>query len=350
MELNKDSRDRIFSAADALYEQAGRADFPTVDAVRKAAKVNMGDASSGMKEWRRAQTAQAAPLAVQVPESVQQASSAALVALWTAAQDQANESLKAAQAGWDSERTEANTLNQQMAEAFELQVAELDAARREVAELKSQVSALSEDRTQLSSELASAKVLTDRADARTIEIEKRAGELRTELDAAHRAAEVTHDELATARGQIEVLQSQAEELRAKLATAIAGVETAKQTLQDERKLAGEALKRVQEQADQAVAARDQERVKASEAREEAARALQDERKLADETLKRVQEQADKAGAARDQERARASEAREEAAKRSGQIEAMTAQIAELMGVIAAQPKDGAKVPDKPKKS
>ena len=56
MELTKDTRDRIFAAADSLYEQAGRAAFPTVDAVRKTAKVNMNDASAGMKEWRRAQT------------------------------------------------------------------------------------------------------------------------------------------------------------------------------------------------------------------------------------------------------------------------------------------------------
>ena len=104
MELAKDTRDRIFAAADSLYEQAGRAAFPTVDAVRKVARVNMNDASAGMKEWRRAQTAQAAPVAVQVPEAVQQASSAALASLWKEAQELANESLRAAQAGWDAER------------------------------------------------------------------------------------------------------------------------------------------------------------------------------------------------------------------------------------------------------
>ena len=55
MELTKETRDRIYAAADALFEQNGRDAFPTVDAVRKAARVNMNDASSGMKEWRRAQ-------------------------------------------------------------------------------------------------------------------------------------------------------------------------------------------------------------------------------------------------------------------------------------------------------
>ncbi len=78
MELNKDIRDRILTAADALYQQAGRASFPTVDSVRKVAKVNMNDAASTMKEWRRAQTAQAAPVAITIPEAVHQLHSQAL--------------------------------------------------------------------------------------------------------------------------------------------------------------------------------------------------------------------------------------------------------------------------------
>jgi colicin import membrane protein len=50
--MNKETQDRIFAAADMLYEKKDRASFPTVDAVRKAAKVNMNDASAGMKAWR----------------------------------------------------------------------------------------------------------------------------------------------------------------------------------------------------------------------------------------------------------------------------------------------------------
>ena len=70
MDPSQDARDRIFKAADALYDQAGREVFPTVDAVRKAAKVNMNEASTVMKEWRRTQ-ARPAPAAIQVPETVQ---------------------------------------------------------------------------------------------------------------------------------------------------------------------------------------------------------------------------------------------------------------------------------------
>ncbi|KEZ95099.1 chromosome segregation protein SMC, partial [Xanthomonas vasicola pv. vasculorum NCPPB 895] len=127
MEMNRDTRDRIFAAANQLYEAAGRKAFPTVDAVRKAAKVNMNDANAGMKEWRRAQTAQAAPIAVQVPEAVQQLHGQGLAALWQAAIDQASESLRAAQAGWEAERAELDALNKQLGDAYDAQAAELDA-------------------------------------------------------------------------------------------------------------------------------------------------------------------------------------------------------------------------------
>src|ERR1700730_1026666 len=90
-----DVRERIIDAATALYEQSGKATFPTVDAVRRAARVDMNATSSVMKDWRRAQTAQAAPVVVAVPEAVQQAGDAALATVWTYAQDQANEALRA---------------------------------------------------------------------------------------------------------------------------------------------------------------------------------------------------------------------------------------------------------------
>ena len=135
MDLNKDTRDRIFTAADSLYEQAGRGSFPTVDAVRKASKVNMNDAATAMKQWRRAQTAQAAPVAITVPDAVHQLHSQALAALWQSAQDTANESLRAAQAGWEAERAEAETLNKQLGDAYDAQATELETACRQVEEL-----------------------------------------------------------------------------------------------------------------------------------------------------------------------------------------------------------------------
>src|SRR3546814_17815003 len=68
-QIPADVRERIIAAATDLFEQSGRETMPTVDAVRRAARVDMNAASAVMKEWRRAQTAQAAPVAVAVPES-----------------------------------------------------------------------------------------------------------------------------------------------------------------------------------------------------------------------------------------------------------------------------------------
>lgn len=53
-----DIRQRVFNAADALYNEAAREKFPTVDAVRRASKADMNSVSLFMKEWRHAQNTQ----------------------------------------------------------------------------------------------------------------------------------------------------------------------------------------------------------------------------------------------------------------------------------------------------
>lgn len=203
METAAALRARIFDAANALYEDAGRLIFPTVDAVRKRARVNMNDANTCMKEWRRAQTTQGAPVSVQVPTPIQHASSAALRELWSTAVSLANESLRAAQAGWDVDRAESDTLAQQMANAFEEQSAELGAANSRVAELQDNISASTMAAAELRDELNDtlreldiARAAAKHAEAKTTEIERRAGDLRVELDHAHQLAAMANEERA----------------------------------------------------------------------------------------------------------------------------------------------------------
>src|SRR5690554_5394962 len=136
MEIKQEHRERIIAAANQLFEQGGRVDFPTVDAVRRLSKTNMHDARAVMREWRRMQTATAAPVAVAVPDRVQQTHHAALVVLWSEAQDIANESLSAAQAAWDAERAEAEKLRVELSIAFESQASELEALQTRLAELE----------------------------------------------------------------------------------------------------------------------------------------------------------------------------------------------------------------------
>jgi colicin import membrane protein len=299
MELAKDTRDRIFAAADSLYDQTGRAAFPTVDAVRKTARANMNDASAGMKEWRRAQTAQAAPVAVQVPEVVQQASSAALAALWREAQELANESLRAAQSGWDAERIEADTLNKQMADAYEVQAAELEAAQGEIAQIRTDAGLLAVDvkeqqaeLNELNLKLTAATAATETADARTVEIERRAADLRIELDHGHQEAAQSRAELVGVRqthtAEVEVLRAEltasqgkaegaaekaattTDALRTELATVKAKAEAAQDTHQEHRKLVAAEAHRAAERLTTTQAERDQAQKNAGKAREEAA--------------------------------------------------------------------------------
>lgn len=195
MELASDTRERIFSAADSLYEQAGQSGFPTVDAVRKTARVNMNDASAGMKQWRRAHTLQAAPALPQVPDSVRQASAMALTVLWRDAQQAADEGFRVARAGWETERLESETLHQQLAEAFEVQALELGAAANELLRLQTEVASLRFDKAGVDEELkciardlASARAAAEMGEVRAVEMSRSATDLRKELDHAHHEA------------------------------------------------------------------------------------------------------------------------------------------------------------------
>lgn len=332
MELTKDTRDRIFAAADSLYEQAGRSGFPTVDAVRKTAKANMNDASAGMKEWRRAQTAQAAPVAVQVPEAVQQASSAALSALWQEAQELANESLRAAQAGWDAERIEADTLNKQMADAYEAQAVELDAVQGRITDMEAagkqaaeeaeaMRQQLEETRTALLSMQQRAAVAEQRAE----EIEHRATDLRTELDHSHKEAAQGRAELAGVRQahatEIEALRAELTASQAKAEAAAEKAATAADTLRTE-------LATVKAKA------------------EAAQEAHQEQRKQAASEAHRTAERMTVVQSERDQSRKDAGTAREDAAALRGQLDAIKEQNAQLLQTLKAQSE---KQPTKAKK-
>jgi chromosome segregation ATPase len=271
MEISRETLDRIFAAADELYAaQADRSTFPTVDAVRKAARVNMNDASSGMREWRRAQTAQAAPVAVQVPEAVQQANGAALVALWQEAQELANESLRAAQAGWDAERAEAETLNKQIGDAYEAQASELKEAQARIAELEASVRQATEQAEAYKKQLEKAhKDHADMQQQAAIAV-ARADELRKELDHAHRDVDQTRAERDKAQEQTVTINNQLDQVRNELAKIQAKTDADREIYQEQRKAAAAEAHRQAERLTAIQSERDQARKEASAAREEAA--------------------------------------------------------------------------------
>jgi chromosome segregation ATPase len=204
MDINPEIRERILAAAGQLFEQSGRKELPTVDAVRKLSKTSMNDASAVMREWRRLQIVSASAAVVSVPERVSQASAAALSTLWTEAQELANESLNVAQAAWDAERAEAEKLRVELSSAFETQGAELEAVKGKLVEVEGRAAAATaaaeSERAELLKQVA---VLTDQAHtatARVQEIEKRAEDLKAALAATQASERRVTAELEAERG------------------------------------------------------------------------------------------------------------------------------------------------------
>jgi colicin import membrane protein len=184
MDVSKEIRDRIYAAADALYDQAGRTGFPTVDAVRREAKVSMNDANAVMRDWRKAQSAKMAPATVQVPDALQLAHGAALASLWQQAQEVANEGLRVAQAGWEAERAEAETLNREMADAYEAQSAELEKTHARIAELEANARRLEDMREAQRRMVEASQAELVQTQQRAAAAEVRVAELRSELEHA----------------------------------------------------------------------------------------------------------------------------------------------------------------------
>ncbi|MFA4475379.1 DNA-binding protein [Xanthomonas perforans] len=263
-QIPADVRERIIAAATDLFEQSGRETMPTVDAVRRAARVDMNAASAVMKEWRRAQTAQAAPVAVAVPEVVQQASSAAVATIWQQAQELANESLRSAQAAWETERAELDAMRQELAEAFERQAGELEATTAELTAEKAAAEKLAQELTAVRQELAAAS-------ERAATAEARAGELRTELDRAHEDADQARRALADQQKAGQAVAAQLDQVREELATVRAKADAEREAHQEQRKAAAVEAQRMAERLTAAQAERDQAAKATAQAREEAAR-------------------------------------------------------------------------------
>lgn len=183
---------RITAAADKIYEDCGRQSFPNVDTVRRAARVNMNDASSVMRAWRRARTEAAAPLASPIPTTVQEAGQAMLGAVWSAAIAATNTRLQGAQTAWEQERADAEACRAQLATAFDDQGEELEMARKANEAVQQ---SLEVQRTELLSanaevrrllkEAADKDILLAKAELQVAEISKRADNLKYELDIAH---------------------------------------------------------------------------------------------------------------------------------------------------------------------
>jgi len=191
-----DARERVLAAAAELFEQSGRQAMPTVDAVRRAARVDMNTASMVMKEWRRAQIAKSAPVAVAVPDAVQQIGADAVAKIWQQAQDLAGEALRAAQSGWEAERQQLETVSKEVSDAFEALDAELKAAKADTERMARELATAQE-------EVKAAMTIAEKAEARSVEIERHVEELRAERDRAREMEIKAREDAAVLLGRLE---------------------------------------------------------------------------------------------------------------------------------------------------
>lgn len=257
-------KERIFEAADRLHAAPGREGFPTVDAVRREAKVDMNSASAAMKEWRKAQTAAPAAVAVAVPESIGKAASELVASVWKQAQELANDSLKSAEAAWAVDRTEADALRAELAEAHDAQTLQIDGLLQQLtaAEALASITAAQhlEQVNGLEQQLLGAEQLLH--DTRET-LAKKEGKLEgvtAQLSAAQVALSKAETAMGTAEQRTALLEQQLQALRDKnadlqgqLDQATSRATVAEATLEAQRQVVAKA-----EQATQAAHAKSQE--------------------------------------------------------------------------------------------
>lgn len=219
-QISTEVKDRIVLVANELYEESERSVFPTVDAVRRAAKADMNTTSTVMRDWRRQQTTQAAPVAVTVPESVSEANAAALAALWQQAQALANESLGSAQAAWDVERKELDEMRLELATAYEDQAAEFEQmqikAKNDVDAYEAQLEDARVEISDLRESLSDAILIAERTEAANQELTRSADDLRAELKRAHLDIDLARKTLADEQASSAALDVRYEELSKEL--------------------------------------------------------------------------------------------------------------------------------------
>ncbi|SDA85265.1 replication region DNA-binding N-term [Pseudomonas sp. NFPP33] len=311
-----DVRARVIEAANQLFEESGGVRFPVIADVRRLAKTDMNATSAVMREWKRQQTAKPEPVAVSVPEAVQQAAQESAATTWLAAQDLANASLRSAQASWAVERDEMESMRQELAQLYEAQARELEEAQQALGVAIRAKEEAERNAAELAERLNTQQSRADQAEARAKEIEHRAADLKEELARAHEETKAVRQELTEARilhlAETEQLKTvaaqQIEQARSELATF---------------KGKAEAIQESQSQQIEQLQA-DLLQCKAQLATVTA------EGKAAAQDAAREAKRSEGLQAERDQAQQEAAAARENAAHLTGQLEAVQSQSAALL--------------------
>lgn len=291
-QIDSDIRARIIKAAEEMFEASGRERMPTVSDVRRAAKVDMNTASDVMRDWKRALTAQTAPIAVAVPESVSKAFSAALGEAWQQAQQFASESLKAAQQGWESERKELDEMRVELATAYEQQAVELaavidataiaeqqaaadaaDAERRsaaDAADAAQKVALIDADLKAVRDDLLKSNSRADQAQTKAQEVEHRVTDLHAELERTRKQVDEHKASVSEAAKSREAVAKELEKARAELSKITSKLELSESRNESDKSAHDEQYQRFNSELAKSNDERDAARKEAAMARELAA--------------------------------------------------------------------------------
>ncbi|HCT4783665.1 TPA: DNA-binding protein [Pseudomonas aeruginosa] len=343
--VNPDVRARIISAIEELYDQLGRGDqFPTVSDVRARARADMNTCSTVFREWKRQQTAKPAPVAVDVPEPVKAAHIEAVGIVWNAAQEQANASLREAEAKWELERGDNETMRRELADAYEGAVTEADQARSALGEALRAKDSLTQQNQQLAQQLAEAREGLAQQTTRADENERRANDLKDELRVAHDEAVAVRQELSQARlthlaeldQQKGVAAEQIERLNESLATTRARLEAANEQSEGRQKALSDALAKLAQAQAQADTANDElQRVRtALEGKQQQAEGLQQQAATIGAQLTELQRSHTALQADVEKSRQVADESSRELARTAGVLQEVQRQNNELMARLS----------------
>lgn len=226
MIYSEDVRSRVFKAADELYAELDRQRMPTVTEVRARASCDNNAASTLLKEWKRLVSTAPVPVALDVPQVVKEAGMQAIQAAWAAAHDRANESLRVAEQSWESEREQAEIMRSELAVLADELTEQLDDSRRDAVGIANELHHANQKLAELAQQLGDEQAKSKMAEARIVEIERRADDLKIELDHSHKELGDVRRELTevrllhvTEKNQIEaVAAKQIEAARTELAT------------------------------------------------------------------------------------------------------------------------------------
>lgn len=189
--INPQTRERILEAADALAKDLADGKLPTVDAVRKTARVSMNDASEVMKEWRARRLRTSSAPAPEIPASVADAARDAVAAIWEAAAAEAARRVESVRAQAEADAAEADELRQELAAAADAAATDAEAAKAKVAELEKT--------------LAQATESAERLEQRIAVTQAMAAEAQKEARTARDAERAARDEAAELRGMLKML-------------------------------------------------------------------------------------------------------------------------------------------------